>query len=57
MSFVTLTQESVVVKPNHESAIILSDIMSFLRFTLDLYVWDISIDFIRFNMLFEFYLL
>ena len=57
MSFVTLTQESVVVKPNHESAIILSDIMSFLRFTLDLYVWDISIDFIRFNMLFEFYFL
>lgn len=56
MSFVTLTQESVVVKPNHESAIILSDIiMSFLRFTLDLYVWDISIGFIRFNMLFEFY--
>ena len=58
MSFVTLTQESVVVKPNHESVIILSDIiMSLLRFTLDLYVWDMSIDFIRFNMLFEFYLL
>ena len=31
MSFVTLTQESVVVKPNHESVIILSDIIVILK--------------------------